>query len=244
MGRRINEIQSRAASELADSAWRKKILATDAVENLEQHQAINRHTGAILVRNYLAMMDGIRFTGPMGELTTSIFLEDIKHRHGDRYMRAALSALEQHIEYLDTHPKGPSSTSMSRVWKAFGGKAESYAHLTVEQHIAQEEQSLKASMRDSSAERRRRLKLAARRPAVRQVMTTVFVRNQDVVAEVLTRAGGHCEKCEAPAPFKRASSGQPYLEVHHRIRLADGGEDTVENALALCPNCHRASHYG
>lgn len=244
MGRRINEMQSRAASELADSAWRKKILATDAVEDLEQRQAINRHTGEILVRNYLSMMDGIRFTGPMGQLTTTIFLEDIKRRHGERYLKVALSALEKHIEYLDTHPKGPSSTSMTRVWKAFGGNSESYAPLTVEQHVAQEEQSLKASMRDSSAERQRRLKLAARRPASRQVTTTVFVRNQDVVAEVLIRAAGHCERCEAPAPFKRASSGQPYLEVHHRIRLADGGDDTVENALALCPNCHRKAHYG
>ncbi|HXU34436.1 MAG TPA: HNH endonuclease [Thermoanaerobaculia bacterium] len=34
------------------------------------------------------------------------------------------------------------------------------------------------------------------------------------------------------------------MEVHHRIRLAYGGEDTVENAVALCPNCHREAHHG
>ncbi|WP_413817679.1 HNH endonuclease [Pseudomonas viridiflava] len=33
------------------------------------------------------------------------------------------------------------------------------------------------------------------------------------------------------------------MEVHHKIRLADGGLDTLENAVALCPNCHRATHY-
>ena len=27
------------------------------------------------------------------------------------------------------------------------------------------------------------------------------------------------------------------------LRLADGGPDTVENAVALCPNCHRRLHY-
>ncbi|MGB4922720.1 MAG: HNH endonuclease signature motif containing protein, partial [Candidatus Nitrotoga sp.] len=37
---------------------------------------------------------------------------------------------------------------------------------------------------------------------------------------------------------------QPYLEVHHKMQLAKGGEDTVENALGLCPNCHRYSHFG
>ena len=26
--------------------------------------------------------------------------------------------------------------------------------------------------------------------------------------------------------------------------LADGGADTVENAIAVCPNCHRELHYG
>ncbi|MFL9918022.1 HNH endonuclease signature motif containing protein [Paraburkholderia fungorum] len=61
--------------------------------------------------------------------------------------------------------------------------------------------------------------------------------------EVLLRADGTCEGCGQSAPFQRAD-GTPYLEVHHRRRLADGGEDTVENAIALCPNCHRERHCG
>ncbi|MBW9106418.1 HNH endonuclease [Paraburkholderia phenoliruptrix] len=28
------------------------------------------------------------------------------------------------------------------------------------------------------------------------------------------------------------------LDVHHRTDLADRGEDTGENAIASCPNCH------
>ncbi|WP_256325004.1 HNH endonuclease signature motif containing protein [Nitrosomonas sp. Nm132] len=42
----------------------------------------------------------------------------------------------------------------------------------------------------------------------------------------------------------RKHDGSPYLEVHHKIPLAFGGEDTVVNAIALCPNCHREAHYG
>jgi len=26
--------------------------------------------------------------------------------------------------------------------------------------------------------------------------------------------------------------------------LAEGGKDTVENAAALCPNCHKEAHFG
>lgn len=72
---------------------------------------------------------------------------------------------------------------------------------------------------------------------------TQYVRDAEVVAWVLAQASGHCECCEAPAPFVR-EDGSPFLEVHHVQRLADGGEDTINNAVALCPNCHREFHFG
>ena len=100
------------------------------------------------------------------------------------------------------------------------------------------------SSRLSSNERRQRLAHAGKKPTRVQVVSTAFLRNPDVVAEVLTRANGVCEKCKQKAPFNRATDGTPYLEVHHRIRLAEDGDDTVENAIALCPNCHRQAHYG
>ena len=84
----------------------------------------------------------------------------------------------------------------------------------------------------------------ALKPSVRRVVTKVYVRNPDVVAEVLYRAEGSCEGCGKEAPFFRSSDGSPYLEVHHRNPLAEGGDDTVENAIALCPNCHREFHFG
>ena len=89
-----------------------------------------------------------------------------------------------------------------------------------------------------------RLRAMKQQPTKRNVRTTIFVRNPLVVVSVLRRATGKCEACLLPAPFRRRTDGTAYLEVHHRIRLADGGLDTVENAVALCPNCHRESHYG
>ena len=100
------------------------------------------------------------------------------------------------------------------------------------------------SLQLSAVQRRSRLKTAKKYPDIIEVTTTVFIRNPDVVAEVLNRAKGHCESCGKIAPFERASNGTPYLEVHHRVRLADNGEDSVENAIALCPNCHRKAHFG
>lgn len=105
-------------------------------------------------------------------------------------------------------------------------------------------EAVRRSMQLSSEERRRRLAQAPRKPEQVKTERTEFRRNLDVIAEVLVRAAGICEKCNHPAPFLRAKDHTPYLEVHHRIRLVDGGDDTVENAVALCPNCHRQEHCG
>jgi 5-methylcytosine-specific restriction endonuclease McrA len=101
-----------------------------------------------------------------------------------------------------------------------------------------------AALADSSEARKARLAAANKIPQAVQVLSRAFRRNADVIAEVLMRAKGVCESCSSPAPFLRAADKTPYLEVHHRITLASGGEDTVENALALCPNCHRRMHFG
>lgn len=60
----------------------------------------------------------------------------------------------------------------------------------------------------------------------------------------MKRAKDICERCGALAHLIRISDGTPYLEVHHKKRLADGGADTVENAIGVCPNCHRELHFG
>ena len=104
--------------------------------------------------------------------------------------------------------------------------------------------AVQKASKDSSARRQARLAKAPRLPSRVAVTTEIFVRNPDVVAEVLYQANGVCGRCEKPAPFAKKRGGSPYLEVHHKVQLAVDGEDTVENAIALCPNCHRELHHG
>jgi len=70
----------------------------------------------------------------------------------------------------------------------------------------------------------------------------VFKRDPVVKKWVLQEANGVCECCGKPAPFIK-KDGTPFLEHHHVKQLADGGSDTPENSVALCPDCHRAFHY-
>ncbi len=73
---------------------------------------------------------------------------------------------------------------------------------------------------------------------------TQIARDPKVREWVLVNANGHCECCLQPAPFKSREDGQPFLEIHHLVLLAEDGPDTVANAVALCPNCHRELHHG
>jgi len=49
------------------------------------------------------------------------------------------------------------------------------------------------------------------------------------------KAGGRCEKCGRKLSIDN-------FHVHHRIPHSEGGKTTLENAMVLCPDCHREIH--
>jgi len=75
----------------------------------------------------------------------------------------------------------------------------------------------------------------------KSVVLNQFTRNEYIREFVLLRAEGICELCENKAPFFD-KYGNPFLETHHVEYLSKGGKDSIENVVALCPNCHRRIH--
>jgi len=73
------------------------------------------------------------------------------------------------------------------------------------------------------------------------VQSKQYTRNPYISEHAKRRAKGICQLCLQPAPFK-AKSGDPFLETHHIQWLSKGGEDSIKNTVALCPNCHRKMH--
>lgn len=76
---------------------------------------------------------------------------------------------------------------------------------------------------------------------LRSKTTSAYVRDRYVSEYAKQRANGICQLCDKPAPFID-NDGKPYLETHHIIWISKGGEDSVENTIALCPNCHKKMH--
>lgn len=75
----------------------------------------------------------------------------------------------------------------------------------------------------------------------RECMTKVYSRNMFLSEWVKRSANGFCCLCLQKAPFLTLN-GDPYLETHHIVWLSKGGDDSLENMVALCPNCHRKMH--
>jgi len=63
------------------------------------------------------------------------------------------------------------------------------------------------------------------------------VKNNRQLKERLVKLRGTCcERCGFP--------NTKILNVHHKIRKADGGTNDIDNLELICPNCHAEEHYG
>jgi len=102
------------------------------------------------------------------------------------------------------------------------------------------ESRTREARRLSDEELKRRARLARKTPGQRIVTSTYYERNPHVAELSKRRAQGACQLCQQPAPFETRKG--PFLETHHIIWLAKGGEDSIANTVALCPNCHRKVH--
>jgi acetolactate synthase regulatory subunit len=70
-----------------------------------------------------------------------------------------------------------------------------------------------------------------------------YTRSSKVKSYVKARADGQCEGCGKDAPFV-SKTDEPYLHAHHVYELSEGGPDTPDTVIALCPNCHYRIHHG
>jgi len=193
------------------------------------------------VNTFLKIMEGSGYKRTINAYGTDYYLKSIKTDFGTELLLTAISSVKKHLEYY----KGVGKSSQPKIHKILDTHIkESQLSSTLNDVFNNFNKQVELSLSDNSETRKSRLKAANTKPNQIEVKTKVYVRNPDVVAEALNRANGTCENCSKPAPFKRAKDNKPYLEVHHKINLAQGGHDTVDNVLALCPNCHREFHYG
>ena len=238
--KRIGQAEIEASYDVAKCWFSGKLSRTEAKTKLVEEHGLNPVSAGDLLQALHAIMRGERFTRSISAAAAEYYVHVIMRDYGNEAARRAIVALERHVDYYETVQ--PSKMLKMRALLSKLREATSKADLIAE-HIAFDRE-VAAMMLLPKEQRYKQLPQAGHKPRSIIVQHRAFIRSKAVVAEVLLRASGICESCKGAAPFLRKATGLPYLEVHHRITLADGGDDTVENAIALCPNCHRKMHHG
>ena len=208
---------------------------------LHQDHDLNINSARDFLVQYRCMLNGEVYKRTQSSLALSYFLPKILETRGRSAAENAVSATWKHIAYYE-QIEGTRLHKLRQTLTSFESGLP--GPLSQQVHTSRFEAAIVESQQDSPAARKARLASAPQMPERMQATCVVYRRNQDVVAEVLLRANGICEVCTKPAPFQRRADNSPYLEVHHKVQLAHGGHDTVENAIAACPNCHRQAHCG
>ncbi|WP_234710326.1 MULTISPECIES: HNH endonuclease [Bacillus] len=86
-----------------------------------------------------------------------------------------------------------------------------------------------------------RARTARRKSSKRQTISTTYERDPYITEFAKRWAKGICQLCDQPAPYVN-KNGEPHLHTHHIKWLSLGGEDSIYNTIALCPNCHDKMH--
>ncbi|HEV7586731.1 MAG TPA: HNH endonuclease [Longimicrobium sp.] len=237
----ITRRQIEQAYTVASQVFDGRLAVEAGARLLHGRDGLNINSARDFINDYRKMLHGKVFHRAMSAIAIDYFLTRMAEERGVRSVIFAIDAVQKHITYYEGLRK-VTLHSLRSVLEQHCARIAAPPSLSEQE--AAFELSLGEAYADSQSQRRERLAGATKMPLKLKVITEVYLRNADVVAEVLHRATGACERCRQPAPFIRKRDGTPYLEVHHIQTLAEGGEDTVENAIALCPNCHRELHYG
>jgi 5-methylcytosine-specific restriction protein A len=238
---KITSLQIEAAYQLAAAVFDSEMTEKAASIELRDKYSLGINSAAIFIKQYRHMLLGEVFQRTISAPALEYFLCNILKDRGQESAQLAVASVWKHIEYHDGLSKGKQK-SIRKIAERF----QTNIFQPLDENSLQEkfDKDVQNSLKDSTSARQQRLQAANKIPVLVVTIKRAYLRNADVVAEVLRRAKGVCERCKKTAPFLRKSDGSPYLEVHHLRQLANGGEDTVENAIALCPNCHRELHCG
>lgn len=144
------------------------------------------------------------------------------------------------LGHLKKHGYRGNMQSPSKVM-SYGSALAEYIHETDE--LQNSEEKLTELLQKMPMQELKKLaeKYSEKHPILNEAKTKQYGRNRIVAAHAKRRAGGCCELCGMKAPFLD-KYGNPYLESHHVEWLSDGGADSIDNVVALCPNCHRKMH--
>ena len=76
----------------------------------------------------------------------------------------------------------------------------------------------------------------------RQILVNSYERNVVARKKCIDHFGLNCQVCDFNFKQKFGNIGRSFIHVHHKVDLADIGEeysvDPINDLIPVCPNCH------
>jgi len=173
------------------------------------------------------------------------FLEDLRRIQIDISLLAELGGYKSTWKRLQGF-QPLNELGMTNIFKKYGTIenflfGENQDILENEEELIEEENKAEQEAGKLTTQELRERAIRAITKPPKEVKTTYYSRDPNVAAHAKSRAHGICELCGQKAPFEDMKH-VPYLEVHHVLMLSKGGRDSIDNTVAICPNCHRKMH--
>ena len=144
--------------------------------------------------------------------------------------------------YFDANSKAINQAKLIADFDRLWGEVPAAEPLVEPEKVAAEVRRLSEKSLDALlATYQKASKLPTKR---KKASVSTYSRSPLVAAITLKRAEWKCEVADCASPVLEGNDGKPLVEVHHLHRLADGGVDEISNTVCVCPNHHRALHYG
>ncbi|WOF75722.1 HNH endonuclease signature motif containing protein [Parvibaculaceae bacterium PLY_AMNH_Bact1] len=235
----ITQVEIERSYSLAKDVRAGLTTLPDARDLLVEDYGMNVSSAYGYVRSINTLFHGGLITRTLNTSMVAHLLNNVSDDLGFEIAANVIQGLWLHVEYYEKK-SGAHHKSLRALLSSLSYDQQKEATSSV---FAFNEKVSESSELDS-ASRMAKIERSRKRPKQIIIQSVGFARCPHIVAERLERAGGICDHCEEAAPFKKQKDNEPFLEVHHVLPLAAGGEDVLENTIALCPNCHRESHLG
>jgi 5-methylcytosine-specific restriction protein A len=222
---KIDRIKYEEAYRCGRQVHAGKMRITDAKRQLAEI-GINPNSSVDLVYGLGHMLDGHRYTRTMSAELVGDYLLWIERDYGRKYLKNAVSALEQHIEYYQSLTKSPMRSHVELL-----NKYSALLQEDVEEFLSPEEITEPADLVEGKS---------------KTISVNVYERNPKARRKCIDHFGCMCSVCGFDFEKSFGAIGKGFIHVHHLLDLATIRKSYTVNPLEdlrpVCPNCHAMLH--
>jgi 5-methylcytosine-specific restriction protein A len=225
------------AFKIANDVYNKKMTHTEGKNFLVSNFNFNANTAGDLINDFRYLMQAESYERTLNAFYTDYFLKNIHHIYSSEGLRNALVALEKHINYYEGHYK-TIMHKLRAVLTTFKSKLDNSRDDMLEQE-AIELEIKKVNTKEELLVQIKRLETIE--TEIVTIKGVSFKRRNWIITLIKKLRNHRCQICDIGILKK---SGGFYIEAAHITPKCNGGSESLENIILLCPNHHKEFDLG